>query len=141
MQPPCLRRSMGGPCNLPAFGGPWGWASATDGPVGGAQPGVTLHKFAMLLHDTRPVDVELAFQTPLNAPPSAFCSREILSGAGSSLATSASSIDLKCMGGPPMGSSGRAAGIRALRVSFHKSWVVRRAREELRGGGVAERSL
>eukprot|EP00959_Pyramimonas_sp_CCMP1952_P357180 7479318-Pyramimonas_sp.AAC.1 len=42
---------------------------------------------------------------------------------------------------PPVGSSGRAAGVGALRASFHEPWVARRAREESRGGGVAERSL
>eukprot|EP00959_Pyramimonas_sp_CCMP1952_P249162 5208333-Pyramimonas_sp.AAC.1 len=40
-----------------------------------------------------------------------------------------------------MGSSGRAAGIVAVRASFHESWALRRALDELRGDGVAERSL
>eukprot|EP00959_Pyramimonas_sp_CCMP1952_P235881 4929603-Pyramimonas_sp.AAC.1 len=81
-----------------------------------------------------------ALHAPLNAPSSVFCIRVILSGAGSSLVTSASSMGLKCMGGPPMESSGRAGGIAAVRASRHRPWALRRGLGELRGG-VAERSL
>eukprot|EP00959_Pyramimonas_sp_CCMP1952_P356013 7456029-Pyramimonas_sp.AAC.2 len=52
-----------------------------------------------------------AAQIPLKAPPSVFCSRMILSGAGSPLLASASLIGFKYMGRPPMGSSGRAGGM------------------------------
>eukprot|EP00959_Pyramimonas_sp_CCMP1952_P172315 3600650-Pyramimonas_sp.AAC.1 len=75
-----------------------------------------------------------ALQTPLKAPPSVFCNLIILSGAGSSFVTFASLMGRKYMGGPPMGSSGRAGGIAADSVSRPRP-APRCCLGELRGGG------